>query len=211
MLKLPIKAGQITNLTDARYFAAREVEWLGFSLDTSVDTILPPQQINAIKEWIEGPKIVIEFGLQSPEEILSAVEYLQPDAVQLSMFADPASLKQSLAIPIIKEVIIESTSLAGLQELLITQAPNVDYFLLDFAKNEVNYSKLAHNDQELLKALCLQYQLLFHMSDTVQGIEAFLGEVQPYGLALVGGEEEKVGFKSFDELDELLDILEIEE
>ena len=31
------------------------------------------------------------------------------------------------------------------------------------------------------------------------------------GIMMRGGEEEKVGFKSFDDLDELLDILEIEE
>jgi len=84
MLKLSVKASQITNLTDARYFAAREVEWLGFNLDTGSENAIPPQQISAIKEWVEGPKIVVEFGLQSPDEIKQAVDYFDLDAIQVA-------------------------------------------------------------------------------------------------------------------------------
>jgi phosphoribosylanthranilate isomerase len=87
----------------------------------------------------------------------------------------------------------------------------VDYFLLDFAKNNIAFTALSSADQEQLKTLSQAYSLLFHWSDSIAGIQSFLDKVQPYGLALVGGEEEKVGFKSFDELDELLDFLEVEE
>ncbi len=211
MLKIPIKAGQITNLTDARYFAAREVNWLGFSLDTSADTLLPPQQIHAIKEWIEGPKIIIEFGLQSPEEISSAIEYLQPDAIQLSMFADPAAIKEVVSLPIFKEVVIESPDLGGLKDLLSSQSTVVDCFIIDFAKNDILYTDLSIDQRTLLKDLCSDYKLLFHWSDQPASIQQFIEQIQPHGLAMVGGEEEKVGFKSFDELDDLLDLLEIEE
>jgi hypothetical protein len=38
-----------------------------------------------------------------------------------------------------------------------------------------------------------------------------MAQIHPLGLVLLGDEEEKVGYKSFDELDEILDFLEIEE
>ena len=69
MLKTKILAGSITNLTDARYFAAWEVEWMGFNLNASEETFMPPAQVMAIKEWVEGPNILGEFGLHSAEEI----------------------------------------------------------------------------------------------------------------------------------------------
>ncbi len=65
MLKTLVKASNITNLTDARYFSALEVEWLGYHLEKGAETYIEPQNIIAIKEWVEGPKTVGEFGLQS--------------------------------------------------------------------------------------------------------------------------------------------------
>ena len=41
-------------------------------------------------------------------------------------------------------------------------------------------------------------------------LNEMLEKVQIHGLSLKGGEEEKVGFKSFDELDEIIDALEVE-
>ena len=57
-----IKASQITNLTDARYFAAWGVEWLGFGLESGQDYFVTTAQMAAIKEWVEGPKMVGEFS-----------------------------------------------------------------------------------------------------------------------------------------------------
>jgi len=37
-----------------------------------------------------------------------------------------------------------------------------------------------------------------------------LAKLQPYGLSIKGGEEEKVGFKSFDEVDEIFEVLTTE-
>ena len=50
--------GSITNLTDARYFSAWEVEWLGFNLSQGEENAISPLQVAAMREWVEGPKIV---------------------------------------------------------------------------------------------------------------------------------------------------------
>ena len=110
MLKLDVFAGTIANLTDARYFAAREAKWLGFNMDKN--------------------KVV------------------------------PGSSNISL---------------------------------------------------EFLKELSEQYQLIVSFPWETYSIESAVQDASWAGILMRGGEEEKVGFKSFDDLDEILDFLEIEE
>ena len=61
MLKIKVKASQITNLTDARYFAAKEVEWLSFDFTEGSSTYIDPMKARAMFDWVEGPCIVGEF------------------------------------------------------------------------------------------------------------------------------------------------------
>lgn len=211
MLKLSVKASQITNLTDARYFAARDVEWLGFNLDVGTENAVPPQQISAIKEWVEGPKIVVEFGLQSPEEIKGAAEYLELDAVQIGMFADTKAVHQVLEIPIIKEIVVENEDLAGVKDLINAQAEWVAVFILDLTKNNIGIKDLSSDVITLLKKLCANHKVLFNINGPIEDLSNFIEQVNPLGLVLMGGEEEKVGYKSYDELDDILDFLEVEE
>ena len=54
-----ILVGNITHLTDARYYAAREVFAIGFRYDAPDDA-----RLEAIKEiigWVEGPKMLLDL------------------------------------------------------------------------------------------------------------------------------------------------------
>lgn len=209
MLKTRIKASQITNLTDARYFAAREVEWLGFNLDTGTENFVHPHNIKAIKEWLEGPKIVGEFGMQDSSEIIAAIEFLNLDAIQVGMYADTNALA-SQSVSIIKEIVVEKTTdYNDLRNTLETNAANVAIFLLDYSKNNIPWKSLASN-KNTLKDLCHEFKIILSIDFEFAELLEILDSIQIYGLSLTGGEEEKVGFKSFDELDEILDALEVE-
>ena len=115
MLKTRVKASQITNLTDARYFAAWEVEWLGFNFDKGSENYIQPQVMKAIKEWVEGPKLVGEFSFASAEDIRIAKEMLGLDMVQVGMFVEEETLKAlngtcppDRRVPIIKEIVFHN-------------------------------------------------------------------------------------------------------
>ena len=97
---------EITNLTDARYFAAWEVEWLGFNFDQGTEHYILPQNMKAIKEWVEGVKMVGEFSFATAEDINEAVELLELHTVQVGMFTEVPVLKKITAAPVIKEVVI---------------------------------------------------------------------------------------------------------
>ncbi len=204
MLRTKVKASSITNLTDARYFAAWEVEWIGF--DLSVGGI-NPLEVHAIREWLDGVKFVGEFGMQPVIDIQSAAEELNLDAIQLDHFA-PLSMAQTLQdYTLFKEIVIESLEeLSSLSSYLSPFAPYVEYFILNFAKNgflmnaiELNQLVSISNKYSVLLNAVFEKSELLHLLDTVP----------VKGIAVNGGEEEKVGYKSFDELDEIMEALEI--
>lgn len=81
-MKKIIKAGSITNLTDARFFASYGVEFIGFCFDPQSSAYLSPHEALAIKGWLHNVKIVAEFANQDAENIKSIIDYLQPDVLE---------------------------------------------------------------------------------------------------------------------------------
>ncbi len=212
MLKTRIKSSQISNLTDARYFAAWGVEWLGFCFDPSSENYLSIQAMNAIKAWIEGPKIIGEFGLQSTEEILGAIDLLALDGIQLSMHAELDQVKALQTQFIVKEVIIEkNTAFSTLAQHLAIFAPYVNIFLLNFDKNGISWEMLQEDpsfDLGVLQAVCKTHSCILSIDFQPAAIDKMLTALPLHGLNVKGGTEEKVGFKSYDELDDIFEALE---
>ena len=83
MLTTTVKASSISNLTDARYFAAWHVDWLGFDLTPDGLTILPLPEVKEIKDWIEGPKIVGELAVLDIEQSQQIIDFLSLKYIQV--------------------------------------------------------------------------------------------------------------------------------
>ena len=95
MAEIFIKASEISNLTDARYFSAQGVEWLGFNLDENNPEAVSHPQFLAIREWISGPNIVGEFATLSDINYLNrCIDSLKLKAVQVGQFIQVDSLKK---------------------------------------------------------------------------------------------------------------------
>lgn len=212
MLKTNIKASQISNLTDARYFAAWGVEWLGFCFDFGQDGYIAPQEVKAIKEWVVGPKIVGEFGAgQSLEEIQKYTSILKFDMIQVGPFADLELIKQ-LDVPVIKSFLIESLEdLSDLPHQLEQFSPFLDFAILDFNKNNINWESIKADATALalLEELTAKNLVMLHIPlANAEELEEIREELNIYGFCLQGGAEERVGYKSFDELDDIFEALE---
>lgn len=209
---MKIKASSIQNLTDARYFAAWHVEWLGFSLELGNANYTRPQDVKEIKEWLVGPKIVGEFGLaQSLEEIKEAVELLNLDAVQVGPYAEGTLLQGLAPISVLQEWILEDwEGLAGFAQHCQQTADWVAYYYLNLEKSGLNWTSLQENTAALeqLKALCEEYPIILSLQCSPEELEAIIQQVQPHGWSFQGGEEERVGVKSFDDLDGFFETLE---
>ncbi|NUN99709.1 MAG: N-(5'-phosphoribosyl)anthranilate isomerase [Saprospiraceae bacterium] len=212
MLKIKVKANSITNLTDARYFAAREVTWMGFCLDPASEDYIAPQKVSAICEWLDSVKIVGEFPLADPLEILETAEQLNLNAVQVHRFTDLDDLNElQRRIPVIQEMVVATDEdPAALADWMANRASLVEAFLLDFGKNRISWPDNP-GWQEWLKTTCKKHPVVLNMDFQPDELPEILNALPLYGLAVQGGEEEKTGIKSFDELDSLLELLELSE
>ncbi len=214
MKKLIVKAASVTTLTDARYFAARGVDWLGLSLDSSQDSNLSFAAALAIKEWVEGVKVIGEFGWADLDDIDEALGMMGLDGVQVGQFADEATLnKLSERCVLFREVVVEpGMSVADLANAIEQGATLVYATVVNLAKNGISWSDIAQGKSpisvEELTELCRQYALVLRLDTEPAELETCLRTLSPWGIEVRGGEEEKVGFKSFDELDDWFDALD---
>lgn len=176
MLSRKIIVQNITNLTDARYFAAWGVDYLSYNMDQDSDFFLPYEKVKEISEWVEGPKTLVESN---------SIEFLE--GVDGNILGDMYS-----SLPVSKEAFYR-TSLSEVKKGL----PNGNYIV------KITTAEL-EEIKSLDKASLLGCTLFL---DITELDFKHLDELPDYGLIIQGGEEEKVGVKSFEELDVLYDWL----
>jgi phosphoribosylanthranilate isomerase len=99
-----------------------------------------------------------------------------------------------------------------LEEILDAFEPYSEAFILNFDKNQINFDQVEKEEIlsiSALQALCKTYPIILSMNFNSNILVEILEKMNPLGINIRGGEEEKVGFKSFDELDEIFEAIEI--
>lgn len=209
MLKFPIKATRVNNLTDARYFAALEVNWLGFDLNQGTLDFVDPSLVKAIAEWVSGPLITGEFDWQETNDLVDAIDLLGLQAIQIGPLVNVHQLSENTNIPIIRVFVVDQQNNLAELEAFITESEDVvENFLLDFEKNGTSFSDLSAGHLDQLRKLGTNHDLIFNFKNfELQHVDQFQKLLPGCGLQLAGGDEEKVGLKSFDELDQIMDLI----
>jgi phosphoribosylanthranilate isomerase len=212
MLKTIIKASEIANLTDARYFSAWGVEWLGFCLDETHPNFVNPAEFYAMREWLVGPKIVGEFGpMVEMERLHHMIEELKLDAIQLGSFTKASDVAHLAGhVTMIREQVLENWS--DLDQLTADWedwSDLLEFYLLDLEKNGLSWSELKTKPSTLkdVQQLAKDYPLMLSIPFEAEEYEEMMSSLSLHGLSLKGGEEEKVGYKSFDQLDDIYEVL----
>nr|MBP9078059.1 hypothetical protein [Haliscomenobacter sp.] len=166
----------------------------------------------AIKEWVEGPAIAGIAGLQSATEILPLCRDLSLGAVVAPMALSLETQQElSAFLPVFKEIVVEPASTEeNLEIFLESFAPWTAYFVFNLSKNQMTqevFSQERPLSGTWLAAICARYPILIHADLEASILKDILNTLHPAGFCLQGGDEEKTGFKSFDQLDELLEII----
>ena len=198
------KASRIAHLTDARYFAARAVDYLGFNFEEGTEGYLDPIYMKAIREWVEGPKIVGEFQSKPVAEILEAARFFELDMVQVSAARHGAHLEAFQGLPLILSIEVGAKDLDFSPEKWQQWARHADMFLFDF-------SATSHSKSTLFEAI-VYWKALFELRPSLLQAD-FIAEDWPeildtlgaQGISIVGGEEEKTGVKSYDQIEAIFE------
>ncbi len=181
------------NLTDARYFAARGVKGIFFDVRPGSDAYIPEYEAIAIKEWVEVEQVGFSMNGVSREENILIARDLSLDFIVSDDFA--VGKVEGEGLP---EFFWEG----NYETLKIELAAGRD--LSCFAGFMV--SGLRMEDVDALRSSSIAEHCYITLEGGLEETAALMDA--GFGIHLKGGMEEKVGMKSYDELDEILDYLE---
>ena len=219
MLAHPIKASDVSHLTDARYFSAWEVEYIGFNLGPEG---ISSTELAAMLEWIQGPKFIGELDAGLPgrltanEAAQTALSNTPVDGFQVDAIFGVDNIKQLLS-PLNRPVFLEFTvegyaDLDTIKDVVTEHASVVEQILLNFKKGGIQWQDLLAGQPISIDALAQmteQFAIWMEIDGALPSeIMAALPSLK--GLSVRGGSEEKVGFKDFDDLADFFEDLEVE-
>ena len=183
MRDIKIIASSISNLTDARYFAAKLVDALSFDLSK-----VNRDEYFAIKDWVEGISILIET-----KEEFTDLEIHEADGI---IYHRDDDLQDD-------DVLASSTIVSGSIDLLGSLPHQTGHILRNH-----DWDMLTPTEKKAWIDFAFDHECYLDVSIPLSELEPIINDEKLYGLVCRGGDEEKVGFKSFDELDDMFDLLD---
>lgn len=191
-LKTKVKAGNITNLSDARYCAGMGVDWLGFPCDR-----IDAKTFGEITGWVTGPQFILELSAGSIPESLSeyAVEFIQVDFNQLKEIQSASSA-----------MFIVKLSLSDWVNAKATISKNIDrisFLLL------TDLNKSDSSNQDTLDEIQSYADIFIELDSCNYTLEEVL-DLSVSGIGISGNQELKPGLKDYTELAEVLEKLEVD-
>lgn len=178
---MKIIANGIANLTDARYFAAMGVDWIGFNL--GLNSPLTIEHVMAFANWVEGPKFFLDVRGRIETEI----------AEMLGNFQAAGLLSDA------------RTSLQHYAGKTIGTLKNGDG--VDSSTDTLIYT-LEQWQQDATPGNSIVVEEVWVEISNVEEFENLKGSIEMIsGIVVSGGDEQKVGIKSYDDLDELFEFV----
>jgi phosphoribosylanthranilate isomerase len=188
MKKPSVFAVHITNLTDARYFAAMGVQYIGFELADGHPDQVDLAFVKTITEWLEGPAII---GCVEGTESLNTLTKWVVDAGLDGLFLKTLPARDTLDAFASIALFTEWTP-----ELFSRTLPGNLKIILSL---EDYHAHVVPKDSPMFRLL--EQGRIFVAGDFDDAFFRSVPAGTSPGLVLSGSEEEKTGFKSFDELD----------
>ena len=187
---MKVIATDIANLTDARYFAAWGVEAMAYNIDSSGSDSLSMAQLKEITDWVEGPETMIKMeGLAIPDNLEEVNNNLEIHGAIIGPFIEADTL------PSFNKVLRICTIEDGWQD--------ADQLILTYPSAINNASD---QTKEQIKSINEGKEVYLDASFTANDLD-LITSLGFSGIILKGGAEEKVGFKSYEDLDEILETI----
>ncbi|SHM85787.1 phosphoribosylanthranilate isomerase [Cyclobacterium lianum] len=207
-LKTFVKISNVNNLSDARYCAGMYVNLMGFSLEEGDEYYVSPSEFAEITEWLSGLHYVAEFNMSHPDQILEALQqYRGFDYIQVNEKFHLQLLYNSGYGLIYNQVIKEDKDWDELQTLSVSlKKHNVMLNLEADAARELQPDEKKH-----LQELSKNCDVLLGFGFDAENVEQILDQTGVRGISMKGGHEISPGIKDFDELADILEVLELED
>jgi phosphoribosylanthranilate isomerase len=188
-LKTKVKAGNITNLSDARYCAGMGVDWLSFPANE-----VNPVTFKEITDWVTGPQFVLEADALESSALLSAYSV---SMIQLS----PSQLNWVNTIPGKEWIVsIHLSEWEKYKAKLISLKAEISLLIVTLDDPQ--------NQQALLASIHNHFKVLIEFNNTAHSLTEILA-LPADGINISGSNELKPGLKDFEALSSVLEELEV--
>lgn len=177
-LKTFVKVGSITNLSDARYCAAMGVDMLGFQAVEGHENFIPAALFQEIRGWVTGPQVVAEVY----------------------------GVKDSAGLQTIIENYRPDFLELGAQEFDLLKGTLPLPYILALKNQEIVKGSPAYILSAEEVSIPTSSKLLISV-DSKEAMDQVLNGPAD-GIALKGSVELKPGLKDYQELSEILEMLE---
>ena len=200
-LKTIVKVGNISNLSDARYCAGMGVDYLGFCLDPSEPGYMDLDNLKNIQEWVVGPLIVGEFSNNKPDYIRETVLKYSLDMLEVSSPQVLIELSDINIPKILKIDVSNYPDIGKLAEELTASVKQIVFFIIEKSGD----SNISFSD---LNGIASRYKILIGYDVHKDNVVNWISSANIAGISMQGGPEIKPGFKDYNDLAEILEILE---
>lgn len=184
-LKTKVKAGNITNLSDARYCAGMGVDWLSFP-----QTVVNPVQFKEITDWVTGPEFILEVTQNITTEVIKAyqVETLETTAENLHLINNLPDYSWVISI--------KTTDWSANKDQLITLKERIKFLVIS----------LESIQPDEIKEIINHFKVLVHKTEQHTISELLTLPIE--GINITGEDELRPGLKDFDKISSVLEELE---
>ncbi len=193
-LKCLVKLSNVNNLSDARYGAGMGVGMMGFPMDE--DSAVSVEDFTEITSWLEGPKFIAEFTSPTTNRVLEVISACHPDMIELQ---DTSFIKElsHVQIPVLLRWPIAKLD-------AVPQHLDIEYIVLE----DEEAVQLTTAQKDLIRVIGEDYKILLGSGFTPSNVMALCEELPLAGISLKGGNEIRAGYKDYDELADILELLE---
>lgn len=203
-LKTFVKVGSITNLSDARFCAGFGVDLLGFDINPTSENYISIDQANEIMGWVAGPAFVAELGDMRVDDIVKVQEENKFPYVQVDDM-ETADALLSKGFQVILHILIGSRSDLDILAHATHKTVAYSYIIVSCTAPELIPDIENQLSEDITIPLIKSYDVELSQLDHII-------QVQPFsGIELKGSQEDKPGFKEYDELADILEALEVED
>jgi phosphoribosylanthranilate isomerase len=197
MLKVKVKVGSVTTLSDARYCAGMGVDMLGFPVGPG-EHVVDPDTFKEITGWVSGPEFILEWTgdveLANFQETISRynARLLQVNVSQLKNIGKP---NHRIILRLEPSMWHED------RPVVMRMKDHIDFLEIPIPQNE--------GERERMEELKRDFPVLLHVEagDPIDDLMTWPLD----GISLSGSGESKPGLKDYSSLAHVLEILETNE
>jgi phosphoribosylanthranilate isomerase len=187
-LQTNVYISDVTNLTEARYYAGMGVSIIGFNATASALSFASTQQFDAITSWLSGIQTAWQWQTVPSEELVALVTASPCDLIELNTLP---LLDQWQFVT--KPILLRTSSIDEVQALLTLPTAAVGGIIWE-------------GDVSLVPRLSADTALFIYTQPPFDPLDSIL-KTQA-GISLKGIPESRPGWNDFDQLADLLESLE---